>query len=79
MSLSPSSSIERGFTPFDQMMHGGVGSSSLGNASTGLEVLKSVLEAIDTLPFVKYLASVGIQLLQYVIVCSSGSLKELHV
>ncbi|KZV69411.1 hypothetical protein PENSPDRAFT_753385 [Peniophora sp. CONT] len=66
-SLSPPASIERGFTPFDQMIHGGTGSSTIGNASTGLEVLKSVLEAVDTLPLVKYLASVGIQLLQYVI------------
>ena len=50
------------------MISGGVGSNVLGTASTGLEGLKSILEAVDTMPFVKYLASVGIQLLQYVIV-----------
>ena len=66
-------SAERGFTPFSQLIQGGTGSAVLGNASTGLEALKSVLEAVDTLPFVKYLASVGIQLLQYVIVRSSNS------
>ncbi|VDB91352.1 unnamed protein product [Peniophora sp. CBMAI 1063] len=66
-SLSPSSSMDRGFTPFDQMMYGGVGSNALGNAAGGLAALRDVLEAVDTLPFVKYLASVGVQLLQYVI------------
>ena len=53
---------------FDEMITGGNGSKVLGTASTGLEELKIILEAVDTLPFVKALASVGIQVLQYVIV-----------
>ncbi|KZV62644.1 hypothetical protein PENSPDRAFT_739249 [Peniophora sp. CONT] len=71
LQISPSSSMDsqrdREFTPFSQMISGGSGSSTLGTASTGLESLRTLLEAVDTLPFVKYLASVGIQLLQYVI------------
>ncbi|VDC06399.1 unnamed protein product [Peniophora sp. CBMAI 1063] len=65
-SASPSSS-DRLFTPFKEMISGGEGSRSLGVASAGLGALRDVLEAVDTLPFVKYLASVGVQLLQYVI------------
>ncbi|VDC06400.1 unnamed protein product [Peniophora sp. CBMAI 1063] len=49
------------------MISGGEGSRSLGTASAGLSALRDVLEAVDTMPFVKYLASVGVQLLQYVI------------
>ena len=67
-SSSSSSSSERVFTPFREMISGGEGSRSLGVASSGLGALKDVLEAVDTFPFVKYLASVGVQLLQYVIV-----------
>ncbi|KZV61571.1 hypothetical protein PENSPDRAFT_658805 [Peniophora sp. CONT] len=71
LQLSPSTSMDsqrdREFAPFSQMISGGNGSGTLGTASTGLESLRTLLEAADTLPFVKYLASVGIQLLQYVI------------
>ncbi|KZV59311.1 hypothetical protein PENSPDRAFT_660085, partial [Peniophora sp. CONT] len=62
-----SSSSERLFTPFRGIVSGGEGSRALGAASTELAALRDVLNAIDTLPFVKYLASVGVQLLQYVI------------
>jgi len=34
----------------------------------GLESLRGLLEAVDTFPFVKYIASVGIQIIQIVIV-----------
>ncbi|KZV58960.1 hypothetical protein PENSPDRAFT_760519, partial [Peniophora sp. CONT] len=64
---SSSSSSERLFTPFKEMISGGEGSRTAGTASAGLVAMKDILEAVDTLPFVKYLASVGVQLLQYVI------------
>ncbi|KZV61575.1 hypothetical protein PENSPDRAFT_658810 [Peniophora sp. CONT] len=67
LSQSSSSDSQLEYTPFDHMISGGNGSSTLGTASTGLEALRTILEAVDTLPFVKYLASVGVQLLQYVI------------
>ena len=62
------------FASFNEMISGGSGSKVLGTASTGLEELKIILEAVDTLPFVKALASVGIQVLQYVIVGSAFNL-----
>ncbi|VDC02389.1 unnamed protein product [Peniophora sp. CBMAI 1063] len=52
---------------FGEMTTGGTGSRSLGAASTALSLTKDVLEAVDTLPFIKYLASAGKKLLEYII------------
>lgn len=41
---------------------------TLDMSRSALEALKNVLEAVNTLPVVKGLASIGIQLLQYIIV-----------
>lgn len=50
------------------MISGGEGSRILGAASTGLDMLKDIVEAVDTLPFVKSVANVGVQVLEYIIV-----------
>ncbi|KZV61569.1 hypothetical protein PENSPDRAFT_759333 [Peniophora sp. CONT] len=63
-----------GFTPFEQMVNGGSRSGTFsGVATSGLENLQSLLEALDTLPFVKYLATVGIQVLQHVIAAQDAN------
>jgi len=46
----------------------GRGSGTLGSVSTGLEALKSVLAAVNTFPFVQNIASIGIEILQIIIV-----------
>lgn len=69
MSDSESSSDPTsGFTSFDTLVDGVPRTETLTNTVYGLDALRTVLEAVNTLPFVKYLASVGIQVLTYVIV-----------
>ncbi|VDC06397.1 unnamed protein product [Peniophora sp. CBMAI 1063] len=63
---SSSTTQDSQYTPFGRMISGSAG-RPLGAAATGLEELRGVLEAANALPFVKYLASVGVQLLRYVI------------
>ncbi|KZV59446.1 hypothetical protein PENSPDRAFT_695130 [Peniophora sp. CONT] len=72
-SSSSSTDPQPGFTPFEQMVSGGSRSGTLGSASSGLENLQNLLEALDTLPFVKYLATVGIQVLKHVIAAQDAN------
>lgn len=50
------------------MMASGKSAGTLDVSRSALEALKNVLEAVNTLPIIKGLAGIGIQLLQYVIV-----------
>ncbi|KZV59662.1 hypothetical protein PENSPDRAFT_694953 [Peniophora sp. CONT] len=54
------------YAPFKDLISGG-SAGILGTASSGLETLEKLLEAFDKLPLVKYLVSVGIQLVKHVI------------
>ncbi|KAI0035009.1 hypothetical protein K488DRAFT_44306 [Vararia minispora EC-137] len=49
------------------------GPSLLGTTSMGLVQLQNVLGAVNTFPFVKYIASIGIQILQIVIARSTDA------
>ncbi|VDC06398.1 unnamed protein product [Peniophora sp. CBMAI 1063] len=66
-SSTSSGPAEQRYASFKELVSGGEGSRTLGAASTGLEALRDIFEATSTVPMVKYLAGVGIQLLQYVI------------
>ncbi|KZV61573.1 hypothetical protein PENSPDRAFT_693292 [Peniophora sp. CONT] len=68
LQISPSSNTDSQpeYTPFKDLISGG-SAGILGTTSSGLEILESLLEAFDKLPLVKYLVSVGIQLVKHVI------------
>jgi mannose/fructose/N-acetylgalactosamine-specific phosphotransferase system component IIB len=41
-------------------------SNAVDNVTLGLDILQTVLEAVDTLPFIKTIAAIGVQILQLV-------------
>ena len=53
------------------------GAAGLSTAvQTSLSILKDVLEAVDTLPCVKYIAGVGVKILEITDVCITNVFKE---
>jgi hypothetical protein len=52
------------------------GSGTIDNAALGLDILQTVMEAVNTLPFIKYIASVSIEILKLVSVGHNKSLMK---
>jgi hypothetical protein len=64
-----STSTEQSFSTVHDVIERPKGAGLSSTVQTSLEVLKDILEAVDTLPCVKYVAGIAIKILEVTGVC----------